>query len=265
MNQQPLRILQFTDTHLYAEEEGALLGINTQESLRAVLELAQRRHWPTDLVLATGDLTHDASAQAYGRFVQLLEPLGLPVYCLPGNHDEALALRRHLNSAQVQAPAQVLQEHWQLCLLDTALPGSEGGHLATHELERLQEQLQAHPDRHTLICLHHQPVLMGSAWLDSMAVDNADELFGVLDQHPQVRGILWGHVHQDFDQWRDDVRLLATPSTCIQFAPGSEDFALDDQPPGYRWLHLYPDGRIDTGVERLAEMPGGLDMGSGGY
>ncbi len=265
MNQAALRILQFTDTHLYAEEDGALLGINTQESLRAVLNLARQRHWPADLVLATGDLTHDASAQAYGRFVDLLEPLGLPVYCLPGNHDEALALRRHLDSRWVQAPSQVLQEHWQLCLLDTALPGSEGGRLGAAELERLQKQLEAHPDRHALICLHHQPVPVGSTWLDTMAVDNADALFDVLDRHPQVRGILWGHVHQDFDHLRNEVRLLASPSTCIQFAPGSHDFALDEQPPGYRWLHLYADGRIDTGVERLAEMPGGLDVGSGGY
>jgi Icc protein len=28
-----------------------------------------------------------------------------------------------------------------------------------------------------------------------------------------------------------------------------EEFALDDKPPGYRWLELYPDGVLETGIE----------------
>jgi Icc protein len=106
---------------------------------------------------------------------------------------------------------------------------------------------------------------MGSRWLDTMAVDNAGEFLAVIDRHPQVRGILWGHVHQTFDRQRNGVRLMATPSTCIQFLPGSDDFALDTAAPGYRWLSLHPDGRIETGVERLEEIPGSLDLASAGY
>ncbi|KTC63185.1 hypothetical protein AO262_22830 [Pseudomonas fluorescens ABAC62] len=47
------------------------------------------------------------------------------------------------------------------------------------------------------------------------------------------------------------MRLLASPSTCIQFAPGSEDFKVSEQAPGYRWLRLHGDGRLETGVERV--------------
>jgi Icc protein len=106
---------------------------------------------------------------------------------------------------------------------------------------------------------------MGSRWLDTMAVDNADEFFSIIDRHPQVRGILWGHVHQEFDTMRSDVRLMASPSTCIQFLPGSGNFAVDAAAPGYRWLSLYPDGRIETGILRLSEVPGSVDLASAGY
>jgi len=58
---------------------------------------------------------------------------------------------------------------------------------------------------------------------------------------------------------------MATPSTSIQFKPMTADFALDPQPPGYRWLELQADGHINTGIERLAELPAGLDLSSGGY
>ena len=45
---------------------------------------------------------------------------------------------------------------------------------------------------------------------------------------------------------------MSTPSTCMQFKPGSKDFALDDLAPGYRRIELFADGRIDTEVLRLA-------------
>ena len=73
--------------------------------------------------------------------------------------------------------------------------------------------------------------------------------FRVTDGFDNVRGMVWGHVHQAFDGMREGVMLMGTPSTCVQFEPGSTKFTLDERPPGYRWLHLYPDGRIDTRVE----------------
>lgn len=47
-------------------------------------------------------------------------------------------------------------------------------------------------------------------------------------------------------------RLLGAPSTCVQFLPGAAHCAVDTRPAGYRWLDLHDDGRIDSGVRRLA-------------
>ncbi len=77
--------------------------------------------------------------------------------------------------------------------------------------------------------------------------------------------MLWGHVHQIFDDLRNGVKLMGTPSTCIQFNPNQDDFAIEKLPPGYRWLELMPDGRINSGVERLEKLPQGLDIGLSGY
>ena len=90
-------------------------------------------------------------------------------------------------------------------------------------------------------------------------------LFAVLDRFEQVRAVLWGHVHQEIDQRRNGVRLIASPSTCIQFEPGSEDFKVGEQAPGYRWLRLLPDGGLDTGVERVTGFEFTVDYGSNGY
>ena len=66
-----------------------------------------------------------------------------------------------------------------------------------------------------------------------------------------MRGVLWGHIHQEVDQLRNNVRLLASPSTCVQFAPNNKDFKLDRLSPGYRWLQLHADGRVETALERV--------------
>jgi Icc protein len=68
-----------------------------------------------------------------------------------------------------------------------------------------------------------------------------------------VRAVVWGHVHQTFDALRGSVRLLATPSTCAQFQPGTHEFALDSLPPAYRTLQLRADGTLSTEVVWVEE------------
>jgi len=260
-----LEVLQITDTHLYESSSGCLLGVNTEQALQTAIDdvLADKR--PPDLVLATGDLVHDGSVNGYRRIHKHFMRLNAPVRCLPGNHDEGNALRKYLQNEQICWKNETAQGNWLFVFLDSTIANSDYSHLDDAELQRLDRTLREHPDHHALICLHHQPVLMGSRWLDTMAVDNPDSFFEVVDRYEQVRGILWGHVHQHFETSRNDVLLMATPSTCAQFAPQSDEFAVDPVAPGYRWLRLHPDGRIETEVVRLDEIPAGLDIASGGY
>jgi len=264
-SRQVIKVLQITDTHLFADSQGCLLGLNTEQSLKAVInQISSKRH-ASDLILATGDLVHDGTPAAYQRIFSHLGGFGLPVYCLPGNHDESRTLQNTLRDGRIKYVEHAFHGNWHFIFLDSTIAHSEGAHLTQATLNALESHLQKATDTHTLICLHHQPIPMGSRWLDTMAVDNPEAFFGITDRHPQIRGILWGHVHQQFDGMRNDVRLMSTPSTCIQFLPRSGDFALDPATPGYRWLDLHPDGHIETAVERIAAVTGKVDMASNGY
>lgn len=252
-----LRYVQITDTHLFDRADGTLRGLNTAQSLAAVVAQVRAREPRIDGILATGDLSHDNGTPSYRRLIQLLAPLNAPIYCLPGNHDALGVFGCVLKGSRAQSGGRLLAENWQLVFLDTAVPGAVHGHLRPAELARLDGALKEYPQRHALICLHHQPVPIGSAWMDRLMLDNATAFFEVTDRHPQVRGILWGHVHQTFDTIRNGARLLASPSTCIQFKPGCDDFTLDEPRPGYRWLELQADGSIETGVEQLPSVQPG--------
>ena len=260
-----LRVLQITDTHLYANPNRSLLGLNTLESLDQILERVRRNFLPADMVLATGDLAHDSTAAGYARFAERLSTLKCPVYCLPGNHDVPRVMRQALSQGFLSVPRSAQHGQWSFVFLDSTIPNQDGGSLRLQELEALEQSLAAQPDKHTLVCLHHQPIPVGSVWMDSMALANPTEFFDVIARHPQVRGVLCGHIHQDFDTEHQGVRLIGSPSTCIQFKPGEANFAVDDAPPGFRWLLMHPDGRIRTGIERLESYPSEVDRRSAGY
>ena len=86
---------------------------------------------------------------------------------------------------------------------------------------------------------------MASAWLDSVGMANGDEFLERLRTLRRIRAVAFGHVHQPYDDDYEGMRILATPSTCRQFAPGSDEFAVDDNPPAYRRISLYTDGRFE--------------------
>lgn len=259
-----LRVLQLTDTHLYSNPIGSLLGMNTLDSFQRVIQHFHAHHWPVDLLLATGDLVHDASPEGYARMGEILSSFEVPVFCLPGNHDVPSVMHRHLGTRQVHTDTVADHGNWRFVMLDSVIPGEEGGRLDREQLSQLEQAL-ASTDRHVLVCMHHQPIKVGSNWIDTMAIDNPGPLFEIIDRHEHVRGILWGHVHQTFEAQHDGVRLMASPSTCVQFTPKVDEFQVDEEPPGFRLLALLPDGSIRSEVVRLDKMPQGLELASSGY
>lgn len=261
----PLLLVQLTDLHLYREADGRLLGQPTRRTLALVLARLQQRHWPPDAILLTGDLVHDESAEGYQSLRRCLDPLGVPYHCLPGNHDRPDLMAAWLDADSAAGLRCLAYDPWDLILLDSTIAGVDGGHLPAARLARLREHLQNHPERPVLVALHHQPIPVGSRWIDSMMVDNGADLMALAARHANLRAILWGHVHQAFAAQQGSTLLLATPSTCVQFLPASSAFALDSLTPGYRWLELYPDGRISTGVERIDAYPEPLTPGASGY
>jgi len=260
-----LKVLQLTDSHLYADPSRCLLGINTLETFDQVLAQALHEQGIPDLLLATGDLVHDASETGYKRLLSRLKLTGIPTYCLPGNHDLPQKMKQVLNQENVHTLPSVQAEGWSLIFLDSTIPGNESGNLDKQQMELLRLLLEAHSEKHTLICMHHHPLPVGSRWMDTMTLKNPDVFFQLLGQHPQVKAVLCGHIHQHYDGEYNGIRLIGSPSTCVQFIPGQDDFGIDACPPGYRWLALLPDGQIETGLGLLPEIPSGLDLASMGY
>ncbi len=247
-----LRLVQFSDPHLFGSADGTLRGVATLPALKAAISHADQYFPARDAVLLTGDLVQEDPG-GYALLRETFLASKEPVYCLPGNHDIPEDMINVLRGAPFQVGGTAIAAGWLLVMLDTWQSGKAGGRLGQEQLAKLEALLTSHSQLHVLLCLHHHPIAMNSRWLDAVGLEDAAEFLALIDRHPQVRGVLWGHVHQALDQFSKGVRFMASPATCTQFLPRSKEFALDRLPPGYRVLELMPDGSIATEVVWVAD------------
>ena len=245
------RLLQITDTHLFADPATEQAGILPEARFQATLRAMAPWAVSADGLLHTGDLVHDGSAEGYQRLRQALISLDLPGLVMPGNHDDRAGLQAAFADGPVSAARTLRIGDWTLIGLDSLQTGEVPGHLDVAELAALDRALADCSTAYCLVALHHPPFPVGTAWLDAIGLDNPGALFQRLAGDYRVRAVVCGHVHMAFDGHANGCRTLATPATAAQFLAGAEGFAIDRGPPAFRWLDLRADGGIDTGVVRV--------------
>jgi Icc protein len=244
-----LKIVQLSDCHVSAAPNAVYRGIDPRQTLRSLLPAVQA--WAPDLVLLTGDLAEEPSAETYAWLRAKLDPLGVPLLTLPGNHDDPALQTRAFPATALEQPLSELRGGWEIVLLNSAAPGRISGVLSEATLNGLEAELGGR-SLPALVVLHHQPVPTGSRWIDRYPLEQPERFWTVIDRHPRVRAVCWGHIHHDFRAWRGSVALLGAPSTARNSLPGSSSFAADEAGPACRWLLLGSDGSLETGLLRPA-------------
>lgn len=249
-------IIQFSDLHF----------INHATSL-ATLEtvVAELKNYsePIDLVVITGDLVQITEAESYDIIFNKLDRLNIPYICIAGNHDVTQELDSHLPFEERRHVAMsahprfvanhsISTPHWQLLFCDTSVAGEVHGNFSEETLAWLAKELKTTQKPSILFC-HHHVLPIGSVWLDGHITKNYPEFWQRLAQFPQkLSAIFTGHVHQEQNQHFQGVAVYSVPSLSVQFLPFSDDFALDTGAKmGYRWIKLYDNQQLVTGVTRL--------------
>lgn len=243
-----VKLVQVSDCHVSASRQDRYRGLDAGRSLFGLLPVV--RDWQPDAILLTGDVAEDASKAAYSRVSAMLCSAGAPVHALPGNHDEPAVMRHSFRSGPWTGPRFVPLKNWHLVLLDSTSRGEIGGVISEQELEQLENGLRNSQAEHVILAMHHQPVPVGSPWIDKYALAEPGGFLDLVDRDQRIRCITWGHVHQDIDMERNGIRMLGAPSSVANSLPGREKFTLDASGPACRWLRLLPDGTIETGSLR---------------
>jgi Icc protein len=261
--QHPIRLVQMSDMHLFADPEHTLLGLNTEKSFQSIITLIQQEQPAIDLLLTTGDIAQQPHAETYQRFLDAASHLNAPHFCTQGNHDSDQVFGSQVLTNKL--PCEVLIDQWCCILLDSSEDHAIAGSFSSETLNYLDEALQRQHDKFVIVALHHNPIAIGCQWLDQHMLRNNDAFLKILAQHHNIKIVLHGHVHQEAAYQHQGIDYFACPATSLQFEPHCNDFSIDRKNPGYRWLDLYPDGTFYTEVSRTTDHVQHIDYESTGY
>lgn len=220
-----LLIAQLSDPHVGTGADFLGGGIDTTAALqRAVQHMASMQPRP-DLVLLTGDLVEHGRPEEYRVLAEALAGLPMPVYAVPGNHDDSLVARCLLPGCMPvddEAPAGRCCFHVEhgglhLVALDTVVPRKSHGVLGAAQLQWLTRVLDACRGQPTLIFMHHPPLPTGLAVMDACSLMEGGELLeGLIRRHGQVQGLLCGHLHRPVNAVFGGALLHVAPSVAHQ-------------------------------------------------
>ena len=248
-------IAQITDLHVRAVDGPGPLGIQINENVMALVAQLNVLQPRPDLVVATGDLTASGESDQYRRLSEILSSLDLPLYLIPGNHDEPGPFQELLGRfpglsgdgdlIQIASGDQVLR----LIALDSTVPGYHNGALTDARLAWLDTALNEAPDEPTLIFMHHPPIESGIWWMDCIGLlEGREALAELLEGHGQVQAILSGHLHRTILSRIAGVPVIVAPSSCYAVGLDLREKATpstSDEPPGFM-LHHWDGKRLSS-------------------
>lgn len=225
-----------SDHHLLHRPDELKLGFSPAHSFRKVLQALGGLAGEIDFVVSGGDLVENPDLASYEMARQMLELRpgasapgpgfihsegldGMPVYFLPGNHDDRGNYYRGLFSKTEQSGLMnAAFEHKGVRFICLDLSPAVKGDMSRETLGFLREALTDQP---TILLTHHPLVKVGAKWLDKYLADDLDGFWGLLAGR-NVLGTLSGHVHISYEQRVNEIPVMGTRSTAFAFAPQDE-------------------------------------------
>jgi 3',5'-cyclic AMP phosphodiesterase CpdA len=210
----PTLLAQLTDLHVEVGPGDAGAARALAAAVTAVGALRPAPH----AVVVTGDVAQSGAAREYERARELLGPLQMPVYAVPGNHDDPDALRTHFGAPELRHGFTVGVGGIRLVAMDSTAPGLDEGSLSADRLSWLEAELAADVETPTVVAMHHPPVLTGIPVLDLMGLPEDDRrgLAEVLAANPHVRRVVVGHVHRTVFATLGSCGVMACPATFLE-------------------------------------------------
>lgn len=243
-------LAQITDLHIREPGRLAYGRLDTAPYLRTAVDSLLRLPQRPSAVVLTGDLTDFGRAAEYEHLAELLAPLPMPMFLLPGNHDDRDQLRRSFGSHAYLGAGEFVQYAvdigppggLRLLALDTVVPGHSGGRLCASRLQWLADELAREPGRPTVVAMHHPPFRTLIGHMDKIGLEEgATELAAILERHPNVERVICGHLHRTIYMRFGGTVVSTAPSpahqVCLDLAEEAAS-AWILEPPGFH-LHAW--------------------------
>jgi len=248
-----IRVIQISDCHLSSNQQQHFSGRHPDEYLHKVINDINRNETKDCLILATGDLSNDGSEISYQRLFHALSKLNKEVYTLAGNHDDLVSMSKHLSHNRIKNTSFLVKDNWLFLFLNTHVDKEEHGYLSSREISSAKTILEKNQDKHVFIAMHHPPLHVNCAWIDRKNLQNSHDFMSLVSANKNIKAVTFGHVHQEYETVLEGIHYYSCPSTCHQYLPNSDDYAIEQVEAGYRWFNLQHNGAVQSGITRLAK------------
>jgi 3',5'-cyclic AMP phosphodiesterase CpdA len=258
-------IAHLSDTHISAPGEKTCGVAEMDAHLRRCVENINAMSPKPDIVLLTGDVTHNFKEEEAQHAADMLSHLEMPLFVVPGNHDDRQALSRvfgprtcpmnddgYVDYVVDNYPVRVIA-------LDTLHVGHAGGHMSALRLDWLRTQLDDAAGKPTIIIAHHPPLDIGVPETYEDGFFGADRLGHVIEKYSNIERVLCGHVHlHTTTQWCRTA-VTTAPSVGMQLKldlTGTAESRFVLSAPAYLLHHWTADQMLITHPIQLTELEG---------
>lgn len=250
-------LIQITDTHILPPGKVLHDEVDTAHHLQETVQLINRMRPLPDVVMITGDLVEQANTISYEHFIELIEPLQMPAYVLPGNHDdpqlmsEVFASTHHFPVHGDTYQYAIEDFPFRILALNSHAEGTELPEFDDHRLAWLEQQLKQ-SDKPVLIALHHPPMTTGIELIDMGGADWYQGLKSLLARYDHVKLLICGHCHTDLCGHIGRVPVYMAAATAHQLVAtrGLNIAPATIIAPATPTLHHFIDGGFVSGSNR---------------
>ncbi len=242
-----MKFIQISDTHLFSHDNHDIFGVHSNITFQEVIDkISLEDSYNADGIFLTGDISQDKTIASYEKAVRVLQKLNLPVYWVPGNHDNLSQMTSVFQNADnFMFTSSLSLPNWTFIFLNTAVDNADEGYLTPNEFERLKNELSASPQNKKIaIIMHHHPIEVSTPLIDRYILRNKDEFWNIV-AHPEVKLIICGHVHGDYTLQHNDVMIESAPATCLQWKKGCTKLEIENKI-GYKIYYFDPNSYKST-------------------
>jgi 3',5'-cyclic-AMP phosphodiesterase len=216
-------LAQISDLHIKPRGRLAYRQVDTAACLEQAVQGLLALNPLPDAVIVTGDLVDAGLGEEYGLLREILSPLQLPLFLMPGNHDLRAPLRAafpHMHYLGTDGPIRFTVEEFpiRIIALDSLVEGQSDGELGPDQLAWLDQRLAEQKQRATVVAVHHPPFATGIGHMDKIGLRDAAALAVVIGRHPQVERVISGHVHRSIQTRFAGTLASIAPSVAHQVA-----------------------------------------------
>ncbi|MCC7005697.1 MAG: metallophosphoesterase [Ottowia sp.] len=247
-NKNHLKIIQITDMHLFADKAQKLHGYCTYRTLSDTVDYIIASEQNPDFVLVTGDISQDETTASYQLAREQFERLNIPIYWIHGNHDDETKVQAVFNATtHLKQLSKLTTPFWDFVGINTCRRGTDSGYIENSEMAIFYKKLAESKinDKKIVVVMHHHPYPVTTPLVDACMLQESEYFLGQLKENKQVKLILCGHVHGEYQITHDEHVLEACPATCFQWEKGTEKVTTEDKR-GFKVIDFYVDAYEST-------------------